>query len=140
MPNGGSSNCRSCKFNKVNEEGSSIPNYPEAAIPAYCVIRERYVWNPLWTYCVNYHSDSEDPEGPIYTGLSDDSRIPWYGNHEPKFGTYGQCHICGKKFERCIYILINDTDVEQFCCAQHYVKWWKTKNPHMALTWDIEGA
>ena len=105
MPNGGSSNCRSCKFNKVNEEGSSIQNYPEAATPAFCVIRETTIVNPLWTYCINYHTASEIPDGPIYSaGIDDMNRIPWYGKNRPELGSKGLCQLCKNEFENGIEI------------------------------------
>jgi hypothetical protein len=137
MPNGGSDNCNSCKFNKFNQSDSQSP--PDRMRKAYCIIRDTTILSVLWTYCVNYHTGSDIPDGPIFSvGIYDENRIPWWGKNKPKIVTSGLCNVCRKKIEKGIEVQINNKENKQFCCDQHYVKWWKKKNPHIKIAWDIE--
>ena len=138
MPNGGSSNCRSCKHNKANQQGNADSNYPTPA-PAYCLLRDTDIQNPLWTYCLNYYSEDDVSEGPIYSaGIEDHNRVPWLGRNQPKISPASHCHICEMVFETGLIITDRSGIDRQFCSDRHYVQWWKKENPLEVLKWDID--
>ena len=135
MPNGGSDNCRSCRFNSINIKEGIEANYP-FRYDASCVIRRFLISVPLGTYCANYHSENKQPEGPIYTDItSEGKRLPWYKYYKPTFSEPSSCHICDRKFNRGINIQLGDDAHIQFCCENHYMKWWKVANPDVTLPW-----
>lgn len=138
MPNGGSDNCRTCRFNSINIKEGIDANYPEPRYDATCVIRKFLISNPLGTYCANFYSGNEQPEGPIFTGsfTIEGKRLPWYEHYNPTFFPEpSSCHICARKFNRGINIQIGDDAHIQFCCENHYMKWWKEANPDVTLPW-----
>ena len=139
MPNGGSDNCRSCRFNSVNIEEGIEANYPEPRDDAICVIRHIHIANALWTYCANYHSGNKEPEGPVFSpGFYTDKRIPWYKNYKPILSDHGECHVCGRHFDQGLQLQVNETDYRQFCSNNHYMRWWKKKNPGVELFWEYD--
>ena len=138
MPNGGSDNCRSCQFNSVNIHEGIDANYPKPRYDATCIIRDFLIRNPLGTYCANHNSGKKHPEGPIYTDsfTSEGKRLPWHKNYNPSFSPEpSSCHICDRKFKRGIDIQIGEDSHIQFCCENHYMKWWHEANPDVALPW-----
>lgn len=137
MPNGGSDNCRSCQFNSINIEEGIDANYPEPRYDGTCVIRRFLISNPLGTSCANYHSGNKQPDGPIFTDsfTSEGKRLTWHKYYKPTLSEPSSCHICDRKFNRGVNIQISDDAHIQFCCENHYMKWWNEANPDVTLPW-----
>lgn len=138
MPNGGSDNCCWCVFNRLRPEGDSTSGGLNAPSEAYCFIRNETIINPLWTYCANYHTGSDIPDGPIFSaGIHDHHRIPWNGKYRPKLWTSGICIVCRNPFrEEGIDVAVSEKEFSQFCGELHYLKWWKENNPDVKLMWE----
>lgn len=68
MPNGGTDNCGTCWFNRVNDGAVGQHNEGDA----YCEIRSEAIRVPLYTYCANHPEHNPDqiriPVGPILHG------------------------------------------------------------------------
>ena len=139
MPNGGSDNCRWCAFNRLRPEVYIVSGGLKASSEAYCLIRNVKITNPLWTYCANYHTGTDIPDGPIFSvGIEDHHRIPWNNKFRPKRWTSGTCSVCGKNFNaEGIEVPVSENEFRQFCGELHYLKWWKENNPDVKLMWDI---
>ena len=146
MPNGGPDNCGYCKFSGFHQEQREMERLralknqeePEPGGQAYCQIRKVEIAVPLWTYCINQHTQSDVPEGPIFaSGIYEGyCRIPWNGSHEPRTSVPGKCLICDRVFERGIEVDTDEGTLEQFCCNGHYVRWWKETYPGQELAFD----
>ena len=129
MPNGGPDNCGHCKFSDYHEQRPT---------QTFCQIRKVEIPEPMWTYCINQHTQSDVPEGPIFTsGIYEGyCRIPWNGSHEPRTYVPGKCLICDRVFEKGIEVNTDEDTLEQFCCNGHYVRWWKETYPGQELAFD----
>ncbi len=142
MPNGGADNCVCCGFNEPNEgewhhpgDGSN-PSQAEGS----CLIRDGLPTpDPYWTYCVNFHTRSTDPSGPVYTsGLYETgySRIPWNGAFEPQTNVPATCVMCGVPVDKGITVALDRRTVVGACSNAHYVEWWRDVHPGEPLEWD----
>ena len=83
MPNGGTDNCGTCSFNKVNQGKWGCPeSKPEKPDTAFCTIRKIPIPDPFYTYCLKAQTKQHVAEGPVFsTGLASPySRIPWFEN------------------------------------------------------------
>jgi len=138
MPNGGGDCCGTCPFNEVLSDPDKRPGW-EAAGRGYCSIRKTRIATAFWTYCLNWHTKSPEPDGPILScGHPEPGqtfpRIPWHGHREPQLGRVdGDCVMCGGSCADGILrqgIRVEDDDGEKvFCCNGHYVEWWKDRHP-----------
>ena len=110
MPNGGTDNCGVCGFNRANSGKWAWPEDNSAFERAYCTIREVPIPSPLWTYCANWHTKNEVPDGPIFTcGLHEKGylyrRIPWHGKNRPQMAhVSGICAVCQSSFNDGIQV------------------------------------
>lgn len=141
MPNGGPDCCGTCGFNRVNNGKWRFPERDSAREPSYCTIRHQSILRPFWTYCMNWHTQSNIPDGPIFTSgtyAMGYCRIPWHDNNEPRICVAGKCFVCGHLYEKGIEVNVGDTEVRQFCCNAHYVRWWKENHPFEELPWDYK--
>jgi tetratricopeptide (TPR) repeat protein len=134
MPNGGKDCCGTCIFKEYLNKEKIFTKYNEI----YCKIRKQIITNPFYTYCANWHTHCQIPQGPIYTyGLysEGDKRVPWHNNKVPTTGISGKCFGCGIKFDPG-YEIDDETDIKCFCSCSHYMKWWKDIHPNEKLLWD----
>ena len=120
MPNGGADNCANCGFN-LNNEGR-WGDLSEAS--GHCTIRHTAIPNPLWTYCKNWHSRSQSPEGPIYCSMYDHGyrRVQWFLSVEPTQGMQVKCAVCGGESSEGIALTLDDGSYG-FCGREHYLAW-----------------
>lgn len=135
----GSDNCGTCAFNQANNGKWGYQTNQATKELAYCKIRKVSISNPIYTYCANWHTKKDAPDGPMFSpGLSSAYvRIPWNNEREPKPHVRGKCSICGTTFAKGIKVNTDKGEEVQFCCDRHYVKWWKIKHPDQQLGWGI---
>jgi hypothetical protein len=131
MPNGGPDNCSTCGFNLRNRGIWRNPHPDDSQLP-FCEIRGLKVLFEHWTYCVNWHTRSRTPVGPVYSsGMYDDGyhRIPWHGSIEPEKVYSGVCHECRGAVSEGIFIAAVERADLTFCSNEHYLQWWKRQHP-----------
>ena len=105
MPNGGSDNCSNCRHNHLRQSPRNRNVDIDRMKRMYCVLRGVNISNILYTYCANFFSDSDVPEGPIFSaGIDSNIRLPWNNKYEPKFGISGICKICNREFDKGISV------------------------------------
>jgi len=135
----GSDNCGTCAFNQANNGKWGHQTNQETKEQHYCKIRKISISNPFYTYCANWHTKKDEPDGPMFSPGRSSAyvRIPWNNEREPKTHVRGKCSICGATFAKGIKVNTDKGEEVQFCCDRHYVKWWKIKHPDQQLGWDI---
>ena len=139
MPNGGADNCGTCGYNLANKGAWGPPGCGDGE--AYCSMRILPIPNPFWTYCANWQSRGDQPEGPLFaTGLHEHgyTRIPWDGEDEPRPMCLGRCHVCNREFERGLRVAAATERERQFCCNAHYMEWWRLRHPEVKLEWEYD--
>ena len=131
MPNGGPDNCGTCGFNRRNRGIWRNPE-PDEQQTSFCEIRQLPILGDHWTYCMNWHTHSPEPDGPVYSsGLYERTyhRIPWHGSIDPEHAGPGTCSECGERFGDGLEIAVEERAPRQFCCNLHYLTWWKREHP-----------
>lgn len=97
MPNGGSDNCNSCRFNERNEGRSGYPREVHHG-SIRCILRDVEITNTHWTYCSNHPNSNpnrhELPVGPVdkHDGVSG-RRIPPYASPDTPEIRDGLLHL-----------------------------------------------
>jgi hypothetical protein len=59
---------------------------------------------------------------PVY------SRIPWYSGQPPIASVPATCIECNSAVEQGIHVATATGELG-FCCAAHYLNWWKRQHP-----------
>lgn len=128
MPNGGADNCIYCGFNEPNEGewDRRVDGSVRSQRPGSCLIGDGLpIRDPHWTYCVNFHSRSSEPSGPLYaSGLYETgySRIPWNGAFEPQPYVPATCVVCGVDVDKGITVALDRRTIVGACSNAHYVE------------------
>ena len=131
MPNGGPDNCSTCGFNRRNR-GTWHNSAPAKQEMPFCEIRGLPVPADHWTYCMNWHTRTRQPIGPVYaSGLYEGSyhRIPWDGGVEPEPSGAGVCSECSAGFAQGISVAKVEGAMRIFCSNHCYLRWWRGKHP-----------
>src|SRR5215472_8551955 len=121
MPNGGPDNCSTCGFNRRNQ-GVWRNTQPDEQQPPFCEIRGLSVLFEHWTYCMNWHTRTREPAGPVYaSGLYDQGyrRIPWHGAVAPETAASGVCSECNQPFSDGLEIAVLERAPRLFCSNLH---------------------
>ena len=135
MPNGGSDNCGTCGFNSFNDGNWEYKSRNGSRAGEMCQIRGIELTSPFGTYCINWDTQDRVPEGPVFTDVNMSQRVPWFHGLIPTEVPNGTCVKCAREFESVsghydfgVQLIGHDGSEYRFCCAKHYISWWRTKH------------
>jgi len=140
MPNGGTDSCGTCGFNSRNRGEWQHCIGSEIDASEVCEIRGFTIENAVSTYCVNWHTQDRVPDGPVFIGVHNFVRVPRFNGRNPVEVLSGTCAVCGAEFQsdtaaesEGLQLAGFDGSDYRFCCAKHYMSWWRTKHGSQKL-------
>ena len=85
---------------------------------------------PFYTYCANFHTGSQVPDGPVFAGFHETDRLPWHGSEPVRI------EYLAEGFR----LAVRDGEAHRlFDDPAAYVAWWQTVHPGETAEypWDL---